>query len=139
MINRDRLEKVAEAIDSLGELGIRGTCDIKPDAQWSFWAWCPAGMEEERRRKVIAIVTPLVGKMRVSGDHWRGENEAIDAIAYKAQACKIVGYKTERKIVKREIARDPEYEDVEEEVRIPITDCDLKAGKFSEEDIEVTA
>lgn len=139
MINRERLEKVAQAIDALTEIGIRGTCDIKPENLWSFWAWCPIGMEDEKRRKVIAIVTPLVGKMRLSGEHWKGKNEAIEVLAYQAQACKIVGYKTQIEKVRKEIEREPEYEEVEEEVRIPISDCDIKAGKYSEEDVEVPA
>lgn len=139
MINRERLEKVAQTIDTLGEIGIRGTCDIKPDSLWSFWAWCPVGMEEEKRRKVIAILTPLVGKMHLEGEHWKGTNEFIDVMAYQAQACKIIGYKKIVKKVKKEIEREPEYEEVEEEVRIPISDCDIKAGKYSETDIEVPA
>jgi hypothetical protein len=41
--------------------------------------------------------------------------------------------------MKREIEREPVYEEVEEEVRVPITDCDIRSGKASESDIEVPA
>jgi hypothetical protein len=139
MIDREKLEKVALTIDALEVIDIRATCDIKSNATWDFWAWCPRGLEDEKRRKIIAIITPLVGEMRLTGEHWRGEGNGISAMAYEAQACKIVGYKTVKKIVRKEIEREPEYEEVEEERQIPITDCDLKAGKFSKEDIEVNA
>jgi hypothetical protein len=139
MLNRDRLEKVAQAMDDLQEIGIWTSCDLKSDSAWSFWAWCEAGMEEEKRRKVIAIMTRLVGKMMLSGDHWKGNGNGIDALAYQAQACKILGHKRVTKMVKKEVEREPEYEEVEQEFLEPITDCDIKAGRYSEEDIEVPA
>lgn len=140
MIDRERLTKVADAMDALTELGIRSTVDVKTEEYtWNFWAWCPIGMEENLRRKVIAIMTRLVGKMEIQDSNWYGIKEGeIDAMAYQAQACKIVGYKKETKMVKKEIEHETKYEEVEEEVSIPVTDCDIKSGKFSLSDIEVT-
>jgi len=50
-----------------------------------------------------------------------------------------VGYKTEVKQVKKQIQHEPAYEMVEEAVSTPITDCDLKSGKYTLADIEVPA
>lgn len=126
-------------MDALTELKIESSADVKTDADWQVWAWCPVGLEEERRRKIIAALTPLVGKMNLSGESWVGEGNGICVRAYQAQACKILGYKTVTKTVRKEIKRDPEYEEVEEEVSVPITDCDVKSGRFTESDIEVPA
>lgn len=140
MIDREKLEKAVQVVESLDDLGIKIDLEIYSDNRnWRFWAWCQEGMPEDTRRKMIAICTPLVGKMELSGQDWEGSGNGFVVYLNRANACKIVGYKTTVKKVKREIEREPEYEEVEEEVKIPITDCDLKAGKFSESDIEVPA
>jgi len=140
MIDRQKLEKIVNVIDSLTGLGLRTSCDIKSDSGiWYFWVYCERGMEETLRRKMIALCTTLVGRMEVTGESWTGEGNGISVYANNAQACKILGYKKVTKMVKEEIAREPQYLEVEKEVDVPITDCDIKSGKFTEKDIEVRA
>lgn len=139
MIDRTKLEKIANVMDELEKFGIRSSCDVKSDSVWNLWAWCSRGMEEEKTRQIIAVLTPLVGKMTRNGESWYGIGDGIDVTAYQASACRILGHKKVIKTVKKEVERDPEYVEVEEEVLVPITDCDIKAGKFSKDDIEVPA
>ena len=50
MIDHERLEKVVQAMEALEAIGIRSTADIKTmDYSWDLWAWCPVGLEEEKR------------------------------------------------------------------------------------------
>ena len=139
MIDREQLEKVAQAMDAISELGIQSSCDVKSNYKWSLYAWCDVNIEATKCRKLVAIMTPLVGKMTLQDGSWKGEGDAFEVCAYQAQVCKIVGYKIEKKMVKKEIEREPEFEEVEEAVKIPITDCDIKQGKFTEADVEVSA
>lgn len=140
MIDRNKVEKGVKVLEALLELEIKTDLEIYTDHRdWRLWAWCPDGMPEDVRRKAIAIVTPLVGKTELSGNDWQGDGNGFVVYLNRANACKILGYKKETKLVKKEIQKEPEYKEVEEEVQIPITDCDVKNGKFSKEDIEVPA
>jgi hypothetical protein len=149
MIDRQKVEKFLTVLDAMGEES--ATFSIKQDGRMElsvypqdYWRdgkhW-----SDEKRHKMLTLVTPLVGKMEkyLSGRDigYKGETEDTTIRLAYVDQCKILGYKTVTKKVKREIERpDPvEYEEVEEEERITITDCDLKTGKFSESDIEVPA
>ena len=146
-LNREKINAVLDVVEQLTEenltVSITGNGNI--DVRLYPKNWWASGCEwpEEKRHKILAMATPLVGKLNkeVDGMHigYRGEKEGISIRMNYVDKCKVMGYKTVTKTVKKEIERDPEYEVEEVEERIPITDCDLRQGKFSEEDIEVKA
>ena len=145
MIEREKLNKILDAKDLL-----EGICKVEITIYDSgdFRLWVTplshiCGMTEEERHKVLAVLTPIVGKltMTLNGmDKWfNGEANGISITVCNADKCKILGYRTETRTVKKEIPVEVTYEEVEEEVQVPITDCDIRAGKATEEQLEVSA
>jgi hypothetical protein len=147
MINREEVKAVLDVMENLTDedvtIEILGTGKIYirlyPKNWWSHGSEWP----EEKRHKILAMVTPLVGKLNkeVDGTHigYKGEKGNIAIRMNYVDKCKVLGYKTVTKTVKEEVEREPEYVEKEVEERIAITDCDIRQGKFSEDDIEVTA
>lgn len=141
MIDKNQVIKCIDAINEILELnaGLRPDLTIKADSRFTLWIFGPEeGLPDDLRQKAVAILTRLTGKMELSGRDWEGKNEEICTYFPHAQACKVIGYKKVVRTVRREIEREPEYEEVEEEQEVPITDCDIKAGRASEADIEVS-
>lgn len=148
MIDREKVEKCLAVLDQIPEesaelrVGAKGGIEltIYPKNWWSSaiqWT-------SERRHEVLALCTPLVGRLdkEEGGGNigYKGEKDGLTVRLNYVDKCKIVGYKTVTKTVKKEIERpEPEYETEEVEERIAITDCDIRTGKFKRDDIEVTA
>jgi hypothetical protein len=147
MINREELTKMLDAFEKLenedAELSITSKGKILlrvyPLNWWSRGSEWP----EEKRHSILALLTPFVGKMEktIEGTTigYKGEKDNISIRMNYVDKCKVVGYKIVTKTVKKEVERDPEYVEEEVEQRVAITDCDLRAGKFQEDDIEVRA
>lgn len=146
MINREELNKVLDVMDKLTDED--ATLTIYQNSKMSLvvypqrWIWGNV-WDETKRHAMLALITPLIGKLekKVDGTSigYFGENETISIRLSYVDKCKVVGYKTVTKTVKKEVERDPEYIEEEVEERVAITDCDLRAGKFQEDDIEVRA
>lgn len=147
MIDRSRVEKCLGVMDQLSEesvdLTIQETGDMSLVVYPKNWWSDAVQWTDEKRHGVLALLTPLVGRLdkKVDGTTigYTGEKDGISIRINYADKCKIVGYKTTTKTVRKEIERPTEFEEVEEEVRVPITDCDIRSGKFSKDDIEVPA
>jgi hypothetical protein len=141
MIDRKEIIRYANLISDLIEVN----ADLRPELTVSksgvrLWLWGPSeGIPDKDRQKAIALLTPFVGKMEAHERDWEGHQGGVDIFFPHANLCRVVGYKTVKKIVRREKEREPEYEEVEETQQIPITDCDLRANRFSGSDIEVSA
>lgn len=142
LIDRDKLNKILDARDSLERIA-SVDIEIYPGGDFRLWVTPMtylAPMSEEERHKVLAALTPLVGKIeRKDETDYQGTGNGITVDLHRATTCKILGYKTVTKKFRKEIERQPEYEVVEEEVRVAITDCDVKAGRAKEDEIEVPA
>lgn len=145
MLDREKINKFLNAMDNMPEedasLSIQEgkiSLQVFPKNWWSGARW-----KEEKRHKMLALLTPLVGKLEKEEDGgnigYRGESEGVSIRLAYIEKCKILGYKTVKKTVKKEIEREPEYETEEVEERVAITDCDVKQGRYKEEEIEVTA
>lgn len=107
-------------------------------------------LEEEARHKVLGLLTPLVGKLNKRNVdttiHYEGSDGSTKVEIRRADTCTIVGYKKRvrsipkmvtKTVEKEEEVESGEYE--EEEELIPITDCQIRQGEASEDDIEVPA
>lgn len=143
MLDREKLNRVIDAYESIVEISdpdisINAQGEIKLTVWPKSWVREPT---DDERHTLVNTLTPLVGKMdkQISGTSigFAGSADGISVSIYRADVCKVVGYKT--KITKKPKVIEVEDEFVEEEERIAITDCDIKAGKFSEADIEVPA
>lgn len=142
MLNRELLNKIFDKTDELEGI-VNVDIQIYPGGAILLWV-TPRSyfkpLPEEDRHKILAAFTPFVGKIElVSNTDYKGEKDGVTVYLSRAKECKTVGYKIVKKTVRKEIEREPEYEEVEEEVQQPITDCDIKAGRASESDIEVPA
>lgn len=151
MINRELLNAVIDKLDVIGvnnEVSLTMNNDSKdkytigvsiyPRNWWSGYVWT-----DEERHAALALMTPLVGKLTKEETNgsigYEGAADGVTVSLNRVQACKILGYKIVKKTVKKEIEKPVEYEEVEEEERIAITDCDVKQGRASESDVEVPA
>ena len=146
MIDREKIGKFLDIMEYLLEedatLSIRQdgklTLNVYPKNWWSGNFW-----DENKRHKMLGLITPLVGKLekQIDGRNigYSGESEGISIRLSYIDKCKIVGYKTVKKTVREEIEREPEYEEKEVEEQVAITDCEIRQGKYSEDDIEVPA
>ena len=148
MIDREKVEKCLAVLDQIPQecAGL----EIKADGRLELivypkdWLSSSVQWTPERRHEVLALCTPLVGRLekQESGGNigYEGEKDGLLVRLNYVDKCKIVGYKTVTKTVKKEIERpEPEYETEEVEERVAITDCDIKTGRFKEDDIEVPA
>ncbi len=145
-MNRQKLDQILDVKESLEGI-VEVEVTIYPSGRLRVWASPPSYYEkltEEQRHKVIAALTPLTGKMEVElherDKWWKGETKDVNVTFYRADECKIIGYRKVKKTVKKEVIikeAEIEYETVEEEVDEPITDCDVRTGKSMEDDIEV--
>lgn len=146
MIDRERIEKCLKVIDELSEesieLMVSGNGAINLRIYPKGWIY-DHKWSDEKRHQVLALVTTLVGKMEKQVDGinigYKGDKDNLSIRLNYVDQCKVVGYKTVTKTIRKEIEREPEYETEEVEQRIPITDYDIRTGKFKEDDIEVTA
>lgn len=144
MIDRNQIRLFLDVLERLQEEDAKVTIDqggkidltVYPKEYWrdgQHWG-------DEKRHEMLALITPLVGRLdkHVDGRNigYRGEKENVTIRLAYVDQCRILGYKTVTKTVKKEIDRVPEYEEVEEEQRVAITDCDIRQGKYSENDIE---
>jgi len=140
LINREKLNRILTLVES--NPNIRADLDIQaPSGRMRLWIWRinSAPFNEQERHEVLAQFTPLVGrvdKKRDLGDiDFVGSCEDLEIRINCAEACTIVGYKIRRKQKPKMVAVEGEYEeDIE---RVPVTDCDIKSGKYSAEDLEV--
>ena len=147
MIDRDQVEKCLAVLDQISEesvdVRIYGDGKVELTIYPKNWWLNAIQWTDQKRHEVLALVTPLVGKMEKQVDGttigYTGEKDNLKIRMNYVDKCKIVGYKTVTKTIKKEVEREPEYETTEEEVRVPITDCDIRTGKFSKDDIEVPA
>jgi len=147
MINRDDVEKCLIVLEKLAnesaDMTISSSGHIELEIYPKNWYYSAVQWSDEKRHEVLSLVTPLVGRMekQVDGTNigYRGEKEKLTIRMNYVDKCKVLGYKKVTKTVQKEIEREPEYETVEEEIQVPITDCDIRQGKFKEEDIEVEA
>lgn len=149
MIDREKIEKAIQALETLQnvdkdytKLTIRKN-DLQFDIYTNDWWKSGTHWTDEERHANLGLLTPLVGKLEKKESDknigYAGEKDGISVNVNYVDQCKILGYKTVTKTVKKEIEREPEYEEVEEEQQIAITDCDIRTGRFKEDDIEVTA
>lgn len=142
MIDRVQLNKILDARDAL-EGVVKVDIQIYPEGNFRLWVTSEKSWEtfaEDARHKALAVLTPLVGKIEHFSDtDWRGEANDTTVYLSNASACKIVGYKKEKRVVQKEIEKPKEYEEVEEEVQVAITDCDIKQGRATADQIEVPA
>ena len=145
MINREQVEKCLAVMDALPdddvELSINSKI-IELKVYPKNWYYAEKPWTDEKRHEVLGIVTPLVGKLDkvVDGGNigYKGEKDGLSIRMNYVDKCKIVGYKTVTKTVRKEVEKEPEYVTEEVEQRIAITDCDIRTGKFSQDDIEVS-
>ena len=146
MINREQVEKCLVVMDALPdddvELSINSK-SIELKVYPKNWYYAEKQWTDEKRHEVLGIVTPLVGKLTkvVDGGSigYKGEKDGLSIRMNYVDKCKILGYKTVTKTVRKEVEKEPEYVTEEVETRVAITDCDIRTGKFSETDIEVSA
>lgn len=145
MIDRQKINKVLDCVYKYSEtenlsISISPSGDISVSIYPKGWWNEGTHWSDEKRHEVLASVTPLVGKMEKHiSDRNIGYSGSKDGISIRLDyinQCKILGYKTIKKTVQKEIERKPEYETEEVEERVAITDCDLRQGKFKESDIE---
>lgn len=146
MIDREKVEQCLKILDQLPEesadihVYANGSIDIKIYPK--NWYMDGNAWSDEKRHQVLSLVTPLFGKLEkhVSGRDigYTGKKDNVSITMQYVDKCKILGYKTVTKTVKKEVEREPEYQEEEVEERIPITDCDIRAGKYSEDDIEAS-
>ena len=149
MINRQKLNKVLNVIERLNnpsEATVTARGDGKIEvAVWPMNWWSDRKYwSADERHKNLAVLTTLVGKLEIIVDDgkisYKGERDEITIGLYYVGKCKILGYKNIVEMVEREIERkELKYETVEKTRQIPITDCDIRMGKFKMEDIEVKA
>ena len=147
MIDREKVNKVIDVLERLSEDSAHAEIQADGSIQLIVFPknWWASGSPwtDDRRHEVLALCTPLVGRLDKQESNgnigYRGEKDGLEVRLNYVEKCKIVGYKTVTKMVKKEIARPPEYEEVEEEERVAITDCDIRTGRFKEDDIEVPA
>lgn len=147
MINREQINKFLDVLEQLPddevtlEIHQSGTIEFKVYPK--HWWQAGENWTEEKRHKVLAICTPLVGKLEkhVEGRNigYTGSKDNASVKLCYVDQCKVVGYKTVKKTVKREVERPVEFEEVEEEETVAITDCDIRQGRYSESDVEVPA
>jgi len=153
MINMEKLLKVVDAMNALPDMSVTLTLESSGAMNVSCWVkeyWSGAVLTEERRHEVLAILTPLVGKMEkeVNGTAigYAGARDDLRINLNRIDKCTIVGYKKvtkrvpkmETRVVKEE--KEVETGEFEEEEELkPITDCEIRMGKASESDIEVPA
>lgn len=145
-MNRIQINQLIDVLEQLKEedadlqITSKGLLTLKvfPDGWWMTGNEWP----DEKRHKILALLTPFVGKLNkeVDGTHigYCGEKDNLYIRLSYVDKCKIVGYKTVTKTVKKEVEREPEYIEEEMTEQVPITDCAIREGKFSEDDIEVT-
>lgn len=146
-MNRDQINKFLDVMDHLTEeeatLTIYQNGKINLSVYPKNWYQSGNHWSEEKRHSMLSLITPLVGKLvkHISDRNigYSGENENVTVRLCYIDQCKIVGYKKVTKTVRREIERPTEYEEEEVTENIPITDCDIRVGKFKEDDIEVPA
>ena len=146
MIDREKVEKCLAVLDQLPEeqanIEIHSFGKIEMTVYPKHWYLGGKQWSDDRRHEVLALCTPLVGRLDKQEDGgnigYRGEKDDLTVRLNYVDKCKIVGHKTVTKTVKREI-KPAEYEEVEETVEVAISDCDIRTGKFSESDIEVPA
>ena len=145
MIDREQVLKLLDVMDALEKES--ATLEIKPQSvslRVYPAEWWGSGKQwtDEQRHQYLALVTPLVGKMEKVADSgnigYYGKKENLEIKLNYVDKCKVIGYKTVKKTVEREIV-PAEYETVIEEFQEPITDCDVRSGKESPDDIEVPA
>ena len=147
MIDREKVNKFLDVMDQLAdeEVSLEITQDGKIDLRVypKYWYFSGKQWSDDRRHEVLALCTPLVGRLNkeVSGTTigYHGEKDDARVRLNYVDQCKIMGYKTVTKTVQKEVERPVEYETEEVEERVTITDCDIRTGKFSESDIEVPA
>lgn len=146
MIDREKINKFLDAMDQLSEEDADMTIDENGAVSLQVYPknwWGGARWNEEKRHKMLALLTPLVGTLAKYEDGgnigYRGDKPGVTIRLAFIDKCKILGYRTVTKTVRKEIEREPEFETEEVEERIAITDCDVKRGRFKEEDIEVPA
>lgn len=152
MIDREKVAKVMDAVDSISEI-TRPSFSVNSGGSILISVW-PASwgenLSDENRHKVLAALTPLVGRLdkKVDGTtiDYKGSGNDISINIYRIDSCKIVGYKkTVARVAKKEMRTVEKEEEVEtgeyeeEEKLVPITDCQIREGKASESDIEVPA
>lgn len=147
MIDREKINKLLDAMELLAEEKVSLTIENDGDIGFSVYPknWWTDGekWDDAKRHKVLGLVTPFVGKMekRLNGTDigYTGQKDHLTIRLNYVDQCKIVGYKTVTKKVQKEIEKPVEFEEVEETTQIPITDCEIRQGKFSESDIEIPA
>lgn len=147
MLDRQKINQLLDVLETLSEedatLQITGGGKIDLRVYPLYWWHTGVQWPEEKRHKILALLTPFVGKLTKEVDGqtigYRGEKDNLAIRLNYVDKCKVVGYKTVTKTVKKEVEREPEYVEEEVEERIAITDCAIREGKFSESDIEVPA
>lgn len=147
MIDREKVNKFLDVMDQLNTEQLSLTIDNDTHLSLSVYPrnWYLDGVQwtDDKRHEVLGLCTPLVGRLdkKVDGTTigYRGEKDGDQVRLSYVDRCKIVGYKTVKKTVRKEVEREPEYETEEVEEQVPITDCDIRTGKFAKEDVEVLA
>lgn len=96
---------------------------------------------EEERHQIVAAMTPFVGRMEKKQDigidiDFHGRSDDLDIRINRVEACKILGYKIERK-TRPKMIDSGETEIIES--RKTITSCDLEKGRFAMADVEEPA
>lgn len=151
MIDREKLSKIVDAMEKLDDfdvgLSVNGSGRMSLTIYVKGW-WSGTRPTEERRHQVLALVTPLVGKMEKEVDGtdigYKGQADNLSININRIDKCTILGYKkvtkrvpkTTTKMVEEEVETG-EFEDEEE--LLPITDCQVRMGQASESDVEVPA
>lgn len=147
MIDREKLTSILDRLDAIDSIEKELTLTINPTSfEISIFPkgwWSGKIFDEDDRHKIVGALTPLVGKLEKETSDgnisYAGEFNGISVSISRADKCKILGYRKVKRTVKKEIEKPVEYQEVEEEVRIPITDCDIRSGKATKDQIEVPA
>lgn len=107
-------------------------CSIEVNHDWTIRVYCHP--DEEHMHEAVSAATPLIGRLDKKVDvagyfNFSGANEVFEVIVMTPQKCAIIGHRIERKPITK-IIETGEFE----EVKVPVTDCDLKSGRATPAD-----
>ena len=125
MLNRELLDKAIAAKEKCSSY-----CTITIENGWKISV--SAYPDGHNIHETVAYLTPIVGKLaKKQSDYGTNfefvhESDELSVRVVTHQKCQVVGYKIERRPVKKLIETGEE-----EVVKTPVTDCDLRAGKVT--------
>ena len=135
MDKRDLLEKFEKCLKTVGEFDDMASIELtRFDGDWSVTlrVW-PKEKDDSATHKTIAACTSVVGELRRDEDlgWFRGKRDGVTVDVVVNKPCKVIGHKIQRRAVTRTIETG-DFVDV----RVPVTDCDLRKGNVSAGEFE---